>query len=229
MSEKKLKAGRFKGIIVLLLLFGPASLLVFISSRGCEHKFKELEILGDLPQYSFSTPSGAKKSSADFKGNVLLITTLQQTCPDSCATSFWHLDQMIYQHIKKNKKKLGHVKIVSFVTDGEGNPVQDLSNMEFVLKDRVQNYDPEIWILAAGDARKIYDFTRNGENLLQEGDEYFGGEAYQELMLLVDKSNKLRMVSKGNQEGLIRRMKEHMALLDKQYDKEAFNAKKKSN
>jgi hypothetical protein len=228
MAEKKLKAGRFKGIIVLILLFGPASLLIFISTRGCDHKFKELEILGEMPSYSFKNQRGNTKTPTDFKGNVLLINTLQETCPDSCAISFWHLDQMIYQHIKKNKKKLGHVKIISFVTDGAGNPVQDLSNMEFILKDRVQNYDPEIWILAAGDSRKMYDFTRNGENLLQEGEGFFGGEAYQELMLLVDKSNNLRMVSKGNQEGLIRRMKEHMALLDKQYDKEAYKVKKKT-
>ena len=38
-------------------------------------------------------------------------------------------------------------------------------------------------------------------------------------MLLLDKKNHLRMALSGNQEGMIRRMKEHLALLQKQYDK----------
>ena len=43
---------------------------------------------------------------------------------------------------------------------------------------------------------------------------------FQELILLLDKKEHLRMVLPGNQEGLIRRMKEDLALLQKQYDKE---------
>ncbi len=225
MAEKYSKAGRFKGIILFVLLFGPASLLIFISSRGCNHKFKELEVLAPMPNYSFKGVNGKEYTQESFKGNVVLFTTLQLTCPDSCAISFWHLDQMIYQQLRKSKKKLGHVKIVSFVTDGKGNPVTNLKDMQFVLKDQVEGFDPSIWILASGDARKMYDLNRNGESLLVEGESFFGGEAFQELFLLADKQNNLRMVSRGNSEGLIRRMREHMALLDKQYDKEA--AKKK--
>lgn len=226
MSEKKLKAGRFKGIAMIILLFGPASLLIFISSRGCEHKFKELDVFGEMPAYSFEDAAGKKYTNASFKDQVVLFTTLQVTCPDSCATSFWYLDQLIYQHLRSNKKKLGHVKIVSFVTDGEGNPIDDLTDMNFILKDRVEKYDSTIWILAKGNAKQAYNFSRNGESLLVEGEEFFGGEAFQELFLLADKDNQLRMVSKGNSEGMIRRMKQHMALLDKQYDK-AANRKKK--
>jgi hypothetical protein len=55
---------------------------------------------------------------------------------------------------------------------------------------------------------------------LKEGDQYFGGQAFQELMLLLDKKNHLRMVLSGKTEGMIRRMKEHIALLQKQYDKQ---------
>jgi hypothetical protein len=39
-------------------------------------------------------------------------------------------------------------------------------------------------------------------------------------MLLLDKKNHLRMVLSGKTEGMIRRMKEHIALLQKQYDKQ---------
>jgi len=215
-------AGRLKGIIVLLLLFGPASFLIFISSRGCEHKFVELDDMGKVPNYNFVNGDGVKMYQSSFKDKVVLFTTLQVTCPNKCAVSFWHLDQLIYQHLRKNKKKLGHVKLVSFVTDGKGNPYSNLNEIEYMLKDQVEKYDSSVWILANGDAKSLYNISRNGENLLVKGNKYFGGEAFQELMLLVDKRNHLRMVLKGNSEGMIRKMKEHIALLDKQYDKEAL-------
>ena len=218
-------AGRLNGIIVLILLFGPASFLIFISSRGCEHKFVELDDMGKVSNYNFVNADGTQMNQATFKNKVVLFTTLQVTCPNKCAVSFWHLDQLIYQHLRKNKKKLGHVKLVSFVTDGNGNPYSNLNEIEYMLKDQVEKYDSSVWILANGDARSLYNISRNGENLLMKGKQYFGGEAFQELMLLVDKRNHLRMVLKGNSEGMIRKMKEHIALLDKQYDKEALKNK----
>lgn len=225
MAEQKASAGRRKGILAIFLLFGPAFLLIFISTRGCEHKFKVLDDMGKINSYSFTDYKGKKHTEKDYRGKVVLFTTLQITCPDSCAISFWHVNQMIYQHVRMNQKKLKHVKIISFVTDGNGNPVENLNDMHAIMKDQVQEYDPKIWVLAKGDSKQIYDISRNGESLLNKGEEYFGGEAFQELMLLIDKQNHLRMVLKGNNEGMVRRMKEHMALLDKQYDKE--NKRKK--
>lgn len=220
------KAGRIKGLVVLILLFGPASFLIFISSRGCEHKFVELDDMGKVSNYNFTTTDGIQLNQASFNNKVVLFTTLQVTCPSKCAVSFWHLDQLIYQHLRKNKKKLGHVKLVSFVTDGKGNPYSNLKEVEYILKDQVEKYDSSVWILANGNAKNVYNITRNGENLLMKGKQYFGGEAFQELMLLVDKRNHLRMVLKGNSEGMIRKMKEHIALLDKQYDKAALKQKR---
>ena len=71
--------------------------------------------------------------------------------------------------------------------------------------------------------RKVYDFKSNGQTLLAEGENYYGGQGFQELLLLLDKQNHLRMVLSGTTEGMIRRMKEHIALLQKQYDKERAN------
>ena len=69
--------------------------------------------------------------------------------------------------------------------------------------------------------KSLYDFEHNEQKLLVEGDEFYGGQAFQELMLLLDKQNHLRMVLSGKTEGMVRRMKEHIALLQKQYDKES--------
>jgi hypothetical protein len=94
-----------------------------------------------------------------------------------------------------------------------------------MLRDQIEKYDSTIWIVAKGDGKEVYNLTRNGNNLMQKGTKYFGGEAYQELLLLVDKQNHLRMVLNGSSEGMIRKMKEHIALLDKQYDKALANKK----
>ena len=154
------------------------------------------------------------------------MNTLQLKCPDSCAVSFWHIDQHIFQPVRKSKKKLGSVRIISFVTDGKGNPIEDVSQVQEMMEDRVEGYDPNVWYIASGKSRELYDIKSNDQTLLQQGEEYFGGEAYQELLLLLDKSNHLRMVLPGNEEGLVRRMKEHVALLQKAYDKEKAKANK---
>jgi hypothetical protein len=220
-------AGRMKVLFAFLLLFGPALLLVFFGTRGCEHKFKTLYDYGAAVDYSFTDARGKKFTSKDFEGDIVVITTIQETCPDSCAISMWHLDQSIYQHIRKNKrKKMKQVRLISFATDGKGQPVKDLTIFKQALDDQVEGYDPDLWLLASGDARKVYDFKHNGASLLQVGDQYFGGQAFQELVLLLDKKNHLRMVLSGKTEGMIRRMKEHIALLQKQYDKEAADKKK---
>lgn len=224
----KTSAGRKKSILALSILFGPAIFLVLFSlfsARSCEHKFKVPDDYGQLVDYSFTDARGKKFTSKDFKNNVVLINVLQPKCPDSCGISFWHVNQHIFQNVRKSKKKLGSVRIISFVTDGNGNPVQDVKQVSDMLKDRVEDYDPDIWYVASGDSRAIYDIEHNGQTLLQTGDDAFGGEGYQELMLLADKKNHLRMVLPGDSEGMVRRMKEHVALLQKVYDKEK---KKKS-
>jgi hypothetical protein len=214
-------AGRIKVLYAFLLLFGPASFLIFISTRGCEHNFEKLDNYGTAKNYSFIDARGKRFTQEDFKDQIVIVTTIQETCPYDCAIAFWPLDQHIYQHIRKNnRKKMKQVKIISFVTDGKGNPVSDLSTISQSLKNNVEEYDPDIWYLASGDAKNLYDFEHNNHKLIQEGDQFYGGQSFQELLLLLDKDNHLRMVLSGKTEGMIRRMKEHIALLQKQYDKE---------
>jgi hypothetical protein len=55
MANEKKKAGSYKAAFTMLLLFGPALLLIFISTRGCEHKFKKLDDYGRVPNFEFKT------------------------------------------------------------------------------------------------------------------------------------------------------------------------------
>ena len=152
MSEKK-SAGLKQRLLIVLLLFGPAFILVLIGTSKCTHKFKQLDDFGVATNYTFTDSKGEKHDYSDFNDQVVLVTTLQISCPDDCAISMWHLDQLVYQKMRKKKEK-GGVRIISFVTDGEGNPVKDLSSVEEMLYDRVENYDPDLWMIASGDAKK---------------------------------------------------------------------------
>jgi len=215
-KEFPLVKSRFNKILSFFLVFGPAMLLVFIGTRSCEHKFEVLDDFGVVPAFEFTDASGVKRSSKEFEGELVLINTLQSSCPDSCSVLMWHLNQTIYQHVWKNKtKKTKKIRLISFLIDDQGNPVEDLSVINDAVRDLAENYDPSIWILATGDVKSIYNLKNNGVTLTNEG------VKFQELMLLLDKQSHLRMVLSGNVEGQIRRMKQSMALLQKQYDKQA--------
>lgn len=211
-----------KRIILSLLLLAPASLLVLFSLGKCEHKFQALESYGQIPTYTLTKLDGSTFTNKDLKDTVTLYNTLQINCPDSCGLNLWYFNQIMYQHVIKNQKKLGHVKIVSILIDQQGNPVSDIADMQEILNDYVENYDPKVWIIATGDPKQVFDITHNKQNLIQEGPQFYGGKSYFELMLLVDKDNELRMALNGGQEGMIREMKQKMALLDKQYDLEKY-------
>jgi cytochrome oxidase Cu insertion factor (SCO1/SenC/PrrC family) len=226
MANEKTKAGRFRVAFAMILLFGPALLLIFISTRGCEHKFKKLDDYGNVPEFSFTTKTGKIISNKTLKNKIVIFTTIQPSCPNDCGVQVFHLDQLIYQQLRKNQKKMSHVKLVSIVTDGEGGQSDKISDIEATLKNEIVGYDPSIWILVKGDAKSLYNIKHNKQSLLQKGDKYFGGEAFQELMLLMDKENHLRMVLHSNLEGEIRTMRDHMNLLEKEYDQAAWKNKK---
>ncbi|MCF8220048.1 MAG: hypothetical protein K9I97_01050 [Cryomorphaceae bacterium] len=212
---------KLRKVLGFLLVFGPALFLILISTRGCKHKFQTLDDYGQVTAYTFTDSYGKTHHAKEFQGEIILITTIQKTCPWECSVSFWRLNQIVYQHIRKNShKKLKRVRIISFVTDGKGKPAKNIAMVRQMMEREVEGYDPKLWIVATGDVRSIYDIENNNQTLLQTGNQFYGGEAFQELMLLTDKQNHLRMVLKGNQEGLIRRMKESIALLLKQYDKD---------
>ena len=204
-----------------MLVLGPAVFFIgftLFMNRSCEHKFEELADYGPVSEFEFTDATGKKRNSKEFKDEVVLINVLQSSCPHSFSVLMWHLYQTIYQHVWKNKtKKTKKIRMISFLTDGEGNAVKDLSVINDAAHDLTENYDPSIWILATGNVKEIYNLESNGVSLTDEK------ANFQELMLLIDKQQHLRMVLSGNVEGQIRRMKQSMALLQKQYDKQSSN------
>lgn len=215
-----------RSILALSLVFGPALFLIFMATRGCDHRFKTLADYGlvNTPTFSVYNHEGKQtKTLSDYKDQVLLINTIQTTCPYRCGLAFFPLTQSLYKDLRTNKrKKLKQVRMLSIVVDSLGRPVSEeqIKDIQDMLRTRVEGFDPELWQLISANPEDFYNLTNNGQSLIVKDKKYFGGVSYNELMLLIDKRNHLRMALNGHTEGMIRKMKEHLALLMKQYDKE---------
>jgi len=232
MEDNRAKRSKRRSILALTLVFGPALILIFMATRGCDHRFKKLADYGlvETPTFSVFNHKGKQQLTLnDYKNQVVLITTLQTTCPHQCGLAFFPLTQNLYKDLRTNKrKKLKQVRMPSIVVDSLGKPVseQELLDIQDMLKSRVEGFDPELWQLINADAKDFYNLANNGQKLIVKDPKYFGGVSYNQLILLLDKQNHLRMVLNGHTEGMIRKMKEHLALLMKQYDKERAKKQK---
>ena len=226
MENKTAVRSKKRSLFALTLVFGPALILIFMATRGCDHRFKTLADYGLMSTPSFTVYNHKGKQQLtlqDYQDQIVLINTLQTTCPHNCGLAFFPLTQNIYKDLRTNKrKKLKQVRMLSIVVDSLGNPVSEeaLLDIQDMLRSRVEGYDPEIWQLVSADPKIFYNLTNNGQKLIVKDTKYFGGVSYNELIMLLDKNNHLRMVLNGHTEGMIRKMKEHLALLIKQYDKE---------
>jgi cytochrome oxidase Cu insertion factor (SCO1/SenC/PrrC family) len=226
MEEQAATRSKKRSILALTLVFGPALILIFMATRGCDHRFKKLGDFGlvKTPTFTVYNHKGKQQLSLqDYQDQIVLITTLQTTCPHQCGLAFFPLTQNLYKDLRTNKrKKLKQVRILSVVVDSLGNPVSEseLLDIQDMLKSRVEGFDPELWQLVSADPKIFYNLSNNGQKLIVRSPKYFGGVSYNELIMLLDKKNHLRMVLNGHTEGMIRKMKEHLALLIKQYDKE---------
>jgi len=213
MENKAAVRSKKRSLFALTLVFGPALILIFMATRGCDHRFKTLADYGlvDTPTFTVYNHKGKQQQTLqDYQDQIVLINTLQTTCPHNCGLAFFPLTQNIYKDLRTNKrKKLKQVRMLSIVVDSLGNPVseQALLDIQDMLRSRVEGYDPEIWQLVSADPKIFYNLTNNGQKLIVKDTKYFGGVSYNELIMLLDKNNHLRMVLNGHTEGMIRKMK----------------------
>lgn len=204
-----------------MVAFGPGTFVFLMAVGKCENQYQELPVFAEMPSYEFIDANGNVINNKTQEGRVTIFTTIQTTCPQSCAIDFYKFNLLMYQHYKKNRRKIDYVDIISIVTDQEGNPIDNIEEVKFMMNDLIHGYDSTIWNVVKGDPKQVYDIESNGINLYKmEVDSAFGGKAFLETMLIVDKQNKLRLVRRGDSEGMIRDFKQHVSLLQEQYDRE---------
>lgn len=221
MTKKNNKGSFIKKLLLILVAFGPGTFIFLMAVGKCENQYQELPVFAEMPAYEFVGVDGNIINNETQKGRVTIFTTLQTSCPQNCAIDFYKFNLLVYQHYRKNQRKLDYVDIISIVTDEKGNPVENISEVSFMIDDLITGYDSTLWNVVSGDPKQIYDIESNGINLYNmKVDSAFGGKAFLETMLIVDKQNKLRLVRRGDSEGMIRDFKQHVSLLQEQYDRE---------
>jgi cytochrome oxidase Cu insertion factor (SCO1/SenC/PrrC family) len=127
MENKTAVRSKKRSLFALTLVFGPALILIFMATRGCDHRFKTLADYGLVSTPSFTVYNHKGKQQLtlqDYQDQIVLINTLQTTCPHNCGLAFFPLTQNIYKDLRTNKrKKLKQVRMLSIVVDSLGNPV----------------------------------------------------------------------------------------------------------
>ena len=125
--------------LMVLVLFGPGSVIYFLA-KTVNNKFIDLPYVGQheyvfntdgdvtdtilytLPDFELTTLAGKKITKNSIKEKFVVVTTLQNTCPDDCGVYFIHFQEIFYSNLVKNQESYDNVVILSILTDHDGNP-----------------------------------------------------------------------------------------------------------
>jgi cytochrome oxidase Cu insertion factor (SCO1/SenC/PrrC family) len=199
--------------LLILVLFGPGSLIYFLA-KNVENKFVELPYLGEhhfeydangnvsdstlytIPNFNLTTIKGEKITRNSFKDKFLVVTTIQNSCPDDCGMYFLHYDEIFYSKLSKNTDSYDDVIVLTVLTDHDGNPVDKVSDKLIEEVKQIEGYDPNLWVIATGDPKPLFDFKIANKHFYElpstpDNDEV-GTKAFINSMLLIDKQGHIR-------------------------------------
>ena len=199
--------------LLILVLFGPGSLIYFLATRF-ENKFKEVPYIGNhqytyddagnvtdsvmysLPNFELTRVDGKKITRNSIKDKFVVFTTIQNTCPDDCGVYFLHFDEIFYSRLSKNTDSYDNVVIISILTDHNGNPVDSISDKLIEELKQINNYNPDLWMITTGDPKPIFSFDFKGKNFYDlpstPSNHEVGTKAFINSMLLIDKKSHVR-------------------------------------
>lgn len=199
--------------LMILVLFGPGSLIYFLA-KNVENKFVDLPYLGDhvyeyqangnvsdstlytIPNFNLTTLEGKHISRNTFKDKFIVLTTIQNSCPDNCGMYFLHFDEIFYSKLSKNTDSYDDVVILTILTDHDGNPVDSISDKLIEEVKQIKGYDPNLWIIATGDPKPLFDFkvaNQHFYDLPSTPDNHeVGTKAFINSMVLIDKKGHVR-------------------------------------
>ncbi len=202
-----------KRIWLFLLLFGTPIIFLYTLSRGKNNS-------KDLPYFGKTEELAKKTTIKDFlfydidsnvvnkettKGKTLVVSTLFPSCPTYCPVLQSQLKFLVYDKLQDSSgfKDLLFLSHLIDTTGAEPNLSQFVSEQEGI--------NSRNWKIVVGEDNPIYDFelpTGNVKNRPCDGTvSCMGGKAYYQMILLVDRDNKVRGMYQGNQTQLIEKMR----------------------
>lgn len=211
------------------------SIIYFISKTVSNH-FIELPYLGyeykldaagnkidstiyQVPDFTLTRFDGTPITRDSIRGKFIVLSTLQNTCPDlnECGMSIFHFNEIFFHKLVKNQKNYGNVKVISILTDIDGNPV-DLPSEK--LKEEMNEYDKDIWWMTTGDVTPFYNFNYYGKRFMEHPAANDAGEiganAFTSSLVLIDDKGHIRGVSGAKTDSDIRNFFDMLKLLKKE-------------
>ena len=230
--------------LLILVLFGPG-LLIYLFAKTLSNKFIDLPYLGkhtvidngsdskdtvyyQIPDFEFKTSAGEIVSTESTGDQFLIFTTIQNTCPDTCGLYLFHINELFYKKLKKNKDSYSNVRLYSILTDENGNSI-DSPSEKLIEELEAINVDTSIWKIVIGDPNQVFSFDYNGVdffNLPATASNYeIGTKAFVNSMLLIDRERHIRGFTGAKRDSDIRNFFDLLKILKKiEFDE---NRKKK--
>lgn len=199
--------------LMVLVLFGPGSVIYFLA-KTVNNKFIDLPYVGQheyvfntdgdvtdtilytLPDFELTTLAGKKITKNSIKDKFVVVTTLQNTCPDDCGVYFIHFQEIFYSKLVKNQESYDNVVILSILTDHDGNP-EPAPTSKFIDEiQTIDDYDENLWWITTGDPKPIFSFIYNDTNFYDlpstPSCDEVGTKTFINSLLLIDKKSHIR-------------------------------------
>ncbi len=222
--------------LMILVLLGPG-FLIYLFAKTLDNKFIELPYIGKhtivqgddgnvdtihykLPDFKFELPDGSFITSESTKGQFLVFTTIQNECPDpdNCGLYMYHIDELFYSKLKKNKDNYNNVKIISVLTDADGNPIQEPSEKLLEAMSKLE-VDTSIWQIVIGEPAQVFGFDYNGKSFMElpatSTNFEIGSKAFVNSLLLVDRDKHIRGFTGAKRDSDIRNFFDLLKILKK--------------
>ncbi len=227
---------RFRSVGIALIIFlGPAIMIYFISKTvsnhfivlpyvGTQYTLDESGAVQDstlftLPEVELTRFDGTTINNDSLDEKIIILSTIQNECPgiDDCGIGITLFDMIMFEEIVKNQDNYHNVKVISILTDEDGNPVDSVSSK---LKEYMSEFDSNSWWLTTGNPLPFYSFDYYGDIFYNHKADNnvgeIGDKAYTNSLVLIDAEGHVRGVSGAKSDTDIRNFFDMLKLLKKE-------------
>jgi protein SCO1 len=126
------------------------------ASESQDSNHSRLAVIQVAPGFTLATQEGAKLSSADLKGKVLLVSFIFTTCNGTCPATTHRISQIQEELKSRGLFKDDHVRLLSITLD----PARDTPE---VLRGYMKLYDadPDHWTFLTGRPDQVMAVIRD--------------------------------------------------------------------
>lgn len=178
-------------VVAAVLIAGAAALFHHSERRSSE----SLPVLGNVPDFRFTTQEGKTLTRADLLGKVWVADFIFTRCPGPCPVMSSKMAE-----VSRELNKANDVRLVSVSIDPEHDTPEVLSRYAAHLQ-----ADPNRWIFLTGPQKEIQEFTTKG--MLQAlVTDPAGVPTHSTRFLLIDREGRIRKTRTLDEPELVQKL-----------------------